>query len=124
MVLRGEIQPGLDITRLHTVARLRAPYKIEEGEVVGIWVGFRDGDHFPATPNIKVTLAQSDPDRPHLRQFTGVELAQFQNYMAWGEGVEVQGIANPDRLFVALSKIAGITVDQQIDPFFLEPYFG
>lgn len=105
------------------VAILRGIETTPKGnQILSIWVGFRGEDHFPATPIIKVDSLVSDTKAPHLSRFTGKEVGQWERYMAWGDGVEVQGVINNDRRSVVLTEIGGAAVAPEADQsFFLEP---
>lgn len=116
----GQLDPD-QIRASRPIGLLRGPHSITEGQRIGVWVGFRGEDSFPATPIIEVTAVGSDERTPHILRFAGVEVEQFEPYMAWGEGVEVSGIVNPKRGVIGFTEIGGVVVEPDVDPFFFEP---
>ena len=105
------------------VALLRGISRLGEGrQVMELWVGFRgEEDHFAATPKIELTSITPDDENSHLSRFAGTELGQAEHYMAWGEGVEVEGVLNNGRGAVILTEVGGIAINLEEDlSYFLE----
>jgi hypothetical protein len=116
----GELDPDA-VRAERPIGLLRGPHSVTVGEKMGVWVGFRGEDiFFPATPIIEVTEVDSDKETPHILRFAGVEVEQFELYMAWGKGVEVHCIVNQNRGVIGFTAIGGVNIEPDVDPFFFE----